>query len=74
MFYLKIKTLYCNYVIHNQEPKQLLTTVNVDVKKQNVFITCSGIPLSLMHLMCSPIYCLDVTKTVATNNINTVTR
>lgn len=37
---------------------ELLTTVNVGVKKQNELITCSGIEESEMHFMWSPIYCL----------------
>lgn len=43
---------YCNSYI--------LTTVNVVVKKQNVFITCSGIVPPVMHRICSPMYCLKI--------------
>lgn len=39
-----------------------ITTVNVVVKKQKVFMTCSGIVGAppVIHLMCSPIYWLQL--------------
>lgn len=41
---------------------KVITTVKVVVKKQKVFMTCSGMVGAppVMHLICSPMYCLSI--------------
>lgn len=63
---LKLSKRICHFYVRcngkTNYTCELLTTVNVGVKKQNELITFSGIEESEMHLMWSPIYCLKNKK------------
>lgn len=58
---------------HLRHLSSLLTSVKVEVKKQQVFMTCPATPPSAIQCMCSPIYCLEQTRMVATIRIVAVT-